>query len=250
MESTVGIGILGAGTVGGALIRRLVDDHAAIAAKAGLDIPVRRVAVRDLARQRPFTVADGVLTDDPWRVVNDPEVVKALAAHRADVFLTAAYGQKLSKAVLELPGTYALNLHGSLLPRHRGASPVQHAILCGDQVTGVTLMTMTSRMDGGPVHAKIEVPIEKDDNGGTLMEKLSDAAQKLLIDSADAIAGGSLPSEEQNEEEATLAPTLALRRCQRHIAAAHLLCYPALPTMSKTKTTPRRRHSAGPPPRK
>jgi homoserine dehydrogenase len=75
MESTVGIGILGAGTVGSALIQRLVDDHVAIAAKTGLDFSVRRVAVRDLGKARAFEVPDGVLTDDPWLVVNDPEVM-------------------------------------------------------------------------------------------------------------------------------------------------------------------------------
>jgi homoserine dehydrogenase len=75
MESTIGIGVLGAGTVGGTLIRRLVDEHAAIEAKTGLDFQVRRVAVRDLAKARDFHTADGVLTDDPWLVVNDPDVM-------------------------------------------------------------------------------------------------------------------------------------------------------------------------------
>ncbi len=74
MDSTIGIGILGAGTVGGTLIRRLVDDHAAISAKTGLDLRVRRIAVRDLGRQRGVAVDPALLTSDPWEVVGDPEV--------------------------------------------------------------------------------------------------------------------------------------------------------------------------------
>jgi len=74
MISSIGIGVLGAGTVGGTLIARLVDDHAAIAAKTGLDLRVKRVAVRDLDKPRAFTVADGVLTDDRLSVIDDPEI--------------------------------------------------------------------------------------------------------------------------------------------------------------------------------
>ena len=74
MNSTIGIGVLGAGTVGGTLIARLVDEHAAIAAKTGLDLRVKRVAVRDLDKARNFAVADGVLTDDRMSVIDDPEI--------------------------------------------------------------------------------------------------------------------------------------------------------------------------------
>ena len=74
MNTSIGIGVLGAGTVGGTLISRLVDDRAAIAVKTGLELRVKRVAVRDLAKVRDFTVDDGVLTDDLLSVVNDPEI--------------------------------------------------------------------------------------------------------------------------------------------------------------------------------
>jgi len=140
--------------------------------------------------------------------VNAAESVAALAAAKADVFLTAAYGQKLSDAVLALPAKYALNLHGSLLPRWRGAAPVQRAIEAGDQVSGVTLITMTARMDAGPMHGRLEVPIAPDDTGGSLMDKLALAARDLLLSVADAMAEGALPSEEQDEAAATAAKML------------------------------------------
>ena len=74
MNSTIGIGVLGAGTVGGTLVARLVDDHAAIATKTGLDLRVKRVAVRDLDKPRDFTVTNGVLTDDRMSVIDDPDI--------------------------------------------------------------------------------------------------------------------------------------------------------------------------------
>ena len=139
--------------------------------------------------------------------INSPEAVAELQAAKPDLLLTAAYGQKLSDEILGL-APYALNLHGSLLPRHRGASPAQHAVLCGDRVTGVTLTGMTSRMDSGPIYAALEIPIEPTETSGSLLERLAELARDLLIDQADALAAGTLTGRPQDEKLATQAPLL------------------------------------------
>jgi len=140
---------------------------------------------------------------------NDADSVEQLKAQNADLFITAAYGQKLSDEVLGLPVGPSLNLHGSLLPRHRGAAPVQFSILEGDTVTGVSLMRMTDRMDAGPVYATAETPIEVDDTGGSLMERLGKMAGQLILDHAGDVLAGKLEGKEQDEEAATAAPSLA-----------------------------------------
>ncbi len=138
--------------------------------------------------------------------INDAEHVEKLKEANAEVFLTAAFGQKLSDEVLGLPSKYALNLHGSLLPKYRGAAPVQHAIRSGDSETGVTLMGMTSKMDAGPIYAAKSIPIENTDTGGTLMDKLAELARDLFLENSDAIEGSSLKGTPQDESAASPAP--------------------------------------------
>ncbi len=140
--------------------------------------------------------------------VNAPESIGELKALKPDLLLTAAYGQKLSDELLKLAKRYALNLHGSLLPRHRGASPVQSAILAGDRETGVTLMGMTARIDAGPIYAARATPIGPLENGGELHERLALLARDLLISSAEALAAGKLKPVAQDESKATKAAIL------------------------------------------
>ena len=112
--------------------------------------------------------------------VSAPESVETLRALRPDVFVIAAYGQILRQRVLDLPSRGTLNVHASLLPRHRGASPVAAAILAGDEVTGVTIMEMIRKLDAGPMVSKVEVPITPFDTTGTLEPRLADAGAALL----------------------------------------------------------------------
>lgn len=140
--------------------------------------------------------------------VNEPESLAKLKALKPDLLLTAAYGQKLSDELLALPKKYALNLHGSLLPRHRGASPIQASILSGDKESGVTLIGMTSRMDAGPIYASRTSPIGKEETAGELHDRLALVARDLFLDSADALIAGKLKGKPQDEKLATKAVLL------------------------------------------
>ena len=112
------------------------------------------------------------------------DVQAAFAALNADVAIVAAYGLILPRAILEAPGQGCLNIHASLLPRWRGAAPIQRAILSGDNVTGVTIMNMEAGLDTGPMRAKHVTPIE-DKTAGALTEELARAGAELMVEVLD-----------------------------------------------------------------
>jgi methionyl-tRNA formyltransferase len=140
--------------------------------------------------------------------VSEPEPVEALRELRPDLFIVAAYGQILRQRLLDVPPLGVLNVHASLLPRWRGASPIATAILAGDEVTGVTLMQMVRALDAGPMIARVEMPISPHDTTGTLEPRLAAAGATLLTESLDAWVDGRLPSTPQDEALVTYAPQL------------------------------------------
>ena len=119
--------------------------------------------------------------------LKDPDVQAAFAALNADVAVVAAYGLILPRAVLEAPRSGCLNIHASLLPRWRGAAPIQRAILSGDNVTGVTIMDMDAGLDTGPMRAKHVTPIE-DKTAGTLTAELAQAGAELMVEVLDDLS--------------------------------------------------------------
>ncbi|GGJ08198.1 methionyl-tRNA formyltransferase [Alicyclobacillus cellulosilyticus] len=135
----------------------------------------------------------------------DPGFLAAVAALAPDVIVTAAYGQILPQRLLDLPRAGCLNLHASLLPRWRGAAPVQRAILAGDAVTGVTVMKMVRRLDAGPVVGQRRVPIADDDDAGRLLQRLASAGAALLVELIEPYVAGEIVPTPQAEEEATYA---------------------------------------------
>lgn len=121
----------------------------------------------------------------------------------ADVFITAAYGQMLSEEILSIPKFGVFNAHGSLLPKYRGAAPVQTAIMNGDGETGVTIMKTCLAMDSGDIAARRKVDIAADDTAGTLLDKLAVQAVSALEEVLDKLENGSLSLEKQDEKSAT-----------------------------------------------
>ena len=130
-----------------------------------------------------------------------------LSALKADVFLTAAYGEYLPQKVLDLPVSGALNVHPSLLPKYRGASPVQTAIIAGETISGVTLMLMAAKMDGGPILAQREVIIPEDITAGEMMDVMADESRYLIRTALQQYLAGELTPLEQDENEATYSRT-------------------------------------------
>ncbi|MDP2731122.1 MAG: methionyl-tRNA formyltransferase [Dehalococcoidales bacterium] len=137
------------------------------------------------------------------------EVVAELASFKPDVIVVAAFGQILSQSVLDIPVYGCFNLHPSLLPRFRGASPVAAAILAGDQFTGVSVMQMEAGLDSGPVLVQARVPVFSQDTTGSLTAKLSLIAAHLLLETLPRWLKGELTPRPQEEAEATYCPTIS-----------------------------------------
>ncbi len=134
-----------------------------------------------------------------------PESVAELAQLNPDVLLVIAYGLILPRAVLEIPRLGCINVHASLLPRWRGASPIQHAVLHGDNESGVTIMQMDAGMDTGDMLCRAECPISSSDTAGSLHDRLAQISAKPLLATLDALANNQARPEVQNNELATYA---------------------------------------------
>ena len=140
--------------------------------------------------------------------LREPEAMQQLTEWNPDLIVVAAFGQILRKDVLDLPKYGCINVHASLLPRWRGAAPINAAVLAGDEETGVTIMKMDVGLDTGPMLAMKRIRIKPDDTAGSLFEALSTLGADLLIETLPAYMEGKLTPQLQPEEGATYAPML------------------------------------------
>ena len=158
--------------------------------------PVKRFALeRELAVFQPKSLADA-------------ETRAAMAALKPDASIVAAYGKLLPRPVLDIPRFGCLNIHPSLLPRHRGASPVASAILSGDQATGVTVMLLDEGLDTGPVLAQMQAQIGRDETADTLTRRLFEMGAELMVEVLRGLAEGTIRPRAQREEGATMSMRL------------------------------------------
>ncbi|MGN0908436.1 MAG: methionyl-tRNA formyltransferase [Succinivibrio sp.] len=195
-------------------------DFAAASLKALLDAGIRPCAVYtqpDRAARRghkltptpvkELALAGGleVRTPENFKDQKDVDEFKALGA---DLCIVAAYGVILPDAVLEAPRCGCVNIHGSLLPRYRGAAPIQRALLEGCESTGVTLIRLERELDAGAMYASAQIPIEDSDTSGTLFEKLASLGASLLMKNLGPILAGTLRPVPQDPSKATYAKKL------------------------------------------
>ena len=140
--------------------------------------------------------------------------VKKLNDWNPDLIVLVAYGQLLSKEVLEVPDLGCVNLHASLLPKYRGAAPIHQAVINGDQKSGVTTIFMAEELDEGPMLLKSEVEITDEDTAGSLHDKLATQGADLLLETIKKLAEGEIEPEEQDHSQATFAPKLDNDDCE------------------------------------
>ena len=151
--------------------------------------------------------AFGLPLIQPLRV-GEPDVLSQLGEWMPDVIVVAAFGQILPRSVLELPAMGCVNVHASLLPRWRGAAPVAHAILAGDEETGITLIKMDEGLDTGPILARESTTVEVDDTAETLRARLAELGAQLLVEVLPAFVDGDLVPRPQPAVGITYAPQL------------------------------------------
>ena len=171
---------------------------------AGRGQQLRESPVKQLA------LANGLAVYQPASL-RDPEAITALRALDADLLVVAAYGQILPTAVLEAPRLGSINVHASLLPRWRGAAPIQRALMAGDAETGVTIMRMVEKLDAGPMLLTRVTPILPDDTGGSLHDRLATLGAQSLLASLALFATGSPTGTMQDESLVTYARKLERR---------------------------------------
>ncbi|MCY4147272.1 MAG: methionyl-tRNA formyltransferase [Chloroflexi bacterium] len=169
---------------------------------AGRSQRVRQSPVKRLALDA------GIPVLQPRRLRGDESAMVALAATQADVFVVAAFGQILPQAVLDLPDKGVVNVHASLLPRWRGAAPIQAAIRAGDEHSGATIMLLEAGLDTGPILAKRAIALAADETGGTLHNKLATLGADLLMDTLPSWLRGEIAPQAQDSALATYAPQI------------------------------------------
>lgn len=135
--------------------------------------------------------------------IREPEAVEILRGYEADIFVVAAFGQILPEEILAMPKYGCINIHASLLPKYRGASPIQWAILNGEKETGITIMQMDKGLDTGDMLFQCAVPIDRKETGESLHDKLCAAGARLIAEALPKIEKGEAEPEKQKEEDAT-----------------------------------------------
>ena len=189
------------------VLEALANTHQVVGVVTQPDRPAGRGRRLAPSPVKQVALEHGLMLSQPHSL-RTPEAVAQLSAWRPEVIVVAAFGQILPQDVLDIPPHGCLNVHGSLLPRWRGAAPVTAAILAGDEVTGVTIMQMDAGLDTGPVLAQREEPIAPDDTQATLEERLARMGAELLVETLVAYLAGSLLPRSQPDEGATYAGQL------------------------------------------
>jgi methionyl-tRNA formyltransferase len=195
-------------------LERLIEQYGVVGVITQPDRPAGRGRQLTASPVKEVAVAEGIPVRQPGRV-RRPEALEALEAWAPDVVIVAAYGQILPESLLEVPAYGVLNVHASLLPRWRGASPIQGTLLAGDEVTGVTIMKMDPGMDTGPILAKRETPVGPDETAGELEARLALLGADLLMQVLPGYLSGDVVPEPQPEDGITL--TRPRRRSQPEI---------------------------------
>jgi methionyl-tRNA formyltransferase len=167
----------------------------------GRDLKVQPCAVKQLATGKGLPVLQ------PERA-RQPDFIRQLAEVRPDLIAVMAFGQILPQAILDLPRFGCLNVHTSLLPKYRGAAPLQWALLNGDTETGVTIMQMDAGLDTGPIIAQRTTPIRPEDNAQTLHDRLAQMGAELLVETVPGLVCGAIKPRPQSAEGVSYAPKI------------------------------------------
>lgn len=199
---------IGTGEVGVPTLRALQQsEHELVAVVTQPDKPVGRAQKITAPPVKAALAGTEMSILQPARI-KDPQSIEQIRTIAPDVIVVVAYGQILSRAILEIPEIACLNLHASLLPRWRGAAPIQAALAAGDRETGITVMYMDEGLDTGDILLHRKIDILPTDSGGSLHNRLAETAPEALLESLRLLASGSAPRLPQDKSSATYAPKL------------------------------------------
>ncbi|WP_159795364.1 methionyl-tRNA formyltransferase [Streptococcus halichoeri] len=183
------------------------DKYHVLAVVTQPDRAVGRKKVIKMTPVKELALANHLPVYQPEKLAGSQELEELMTLD-ADGIVTAAFGQFLPGSLLKA-FDFAINVHASLLPKYRGGAPIHHAIINGDKEAGVTIMEMVTKMDAGDMVAKAALPIEEDDNVGTMFEKLAVLGRDLLLKTLPAYLSGQLKPQAQDESQASLSPNIS-----------------------------------------
>jgi methionyl-tRNA formyltransferase len=186
----------------------LAQPHSVVAVYTQPDRPTGRGRRSTASAVKRLAVSHGIPVEQPASL-RDAGTLEAFTAYQADLMIVAAYGLLLPQAVLEAPRLGCVNVHASLLPRWRGAAPIQHAILAGDRETGISIMQMDAGLDTGPVLYRAVCPIRDDDTGASLHDRLADLGASSMVETLAALTGTGVHAVPQDEALASYAGRIA-----------------------------------------
>jgi methionyl-tRNA formyltransferase len=199
---------MGAGEIGVPTLQALLNsEHEVVGVVTQPDKPVGRSQLIEPPPIKKALSGTNIPVLQPARI-KDRQAIEEIRALRPDVMVVMAYGQILPRGVLEIPEIACLNLHASLLPRWRGAAPIQAAIAAGDREIGITVMYMDEGLDTGDILLQRTIDILPADTGGALHDRLAGLAPETLLESLDLLAKGKAPRTPQDNAVATYAPKL------------------------------------------
>ncbi len=196
---------MGSGTLACPALERLLDDptYDVVTVVTQPDKPKGRHRAVAPCPAKEYAETKGVPVMTPERIGAD-EAVEEIRALSPDIIVVAAYGQYIKPAVLEIPPLEAINIHPSLLPKYRGASPIQWAVANGEEETGVTILYVSKEMDAGDIVLQRRMPIDPDDTAASLTPRLAELGAALLMDALAGIRAGTAARYPQAHEEATV----------------------------------------------
>ena len=191
----------------GTLKKLIASEHEVVGVVTQPDKPKGRGKAMQFTPVKEVAVEAGIPVFQP-RKVRDPEVVETLRGLNADVIVVVAFGQIIPESILTLTPYGCINVHGSLLPKYRGAAPIQWAVINGEKESGITTMQMDAGLDTGDMLLKKVVPLSLDETGGSLFDKLSAAGADLLLLTLEKLEKGELIPEKQGESPTEYAKML------------------------------------------
>jgi methionyl-tRNA formyltransferase len=199
---------IGTGEIGVPTLQALLkSEHEVVGVVTQPDKPVGRAQLIEPPPIKTALATTNIPTLQPSRI-KDRQAIEKIRALEPDVIVVMAYGQILPRDILEIPKIACLNLHASLLPRWRGAAPIQASIAAGDRETGITVMYMDEGLDTGDILLQRTIEILPADTGGSLRDRLAKVAPEALLESLELLAKGRAPRTPQDNAFATYAPKL------------------------------------------
>lgn len=191
----------------------IASEHEVVAVYTQPDRPAGRGKKLQASAVKSLALEHGLAVEQPENF-KSAAALEQLQHYQADLMIVVAYGLLLPQAVLDVPRYGCINVHGSLLPRWRGAAPIQRAIWAGDEVTGVTIMQMDAGLDTGPMLLKHSIAIDPKETSASLYEKLAEFAPQALLEAVDKLSQDGLTAEPQKEQHATYAKKLSKAEAQ------------------------------------